>query len=111
MCRAFGLIVLRPKAEDRRLHRVNVLQPRQDRCGTSSAVCENGENRFTRALYGSYTDWRLETSDRPVFAVVKKGHHRNIRFVVNDVPLDSTDYCRAEYKDGLRRYLLRDRRW
>ena len=74
-------------------------------------VCENGENRFTRALYGSYTDWRLETSDRPVFAVVKKGHHRNIRFVVNDVPLDSTDYCRAEYKDGLRRYLLRDRRW
>ena len=74
-------------------------------------VCENGENRFTRALYGSYTEWRLETSDRPVFAVVKKGHHRNIRFVVNDVPLDSTDYCRAEYKEGIRRYLLRDRRW
>ena len=74
-------------------------------------VCENGKNRFTRALYGGYTDWRLETSDRPVFAVVKKGHHRNIRFVVNGIPLDSTDYCRAEYKDGLRRYLLRDRRW
>ena len=34
-------------------------------------VCENGTNRYTRALYGSYTDWRLETSDRPVFAVVK----------------------------------------
>ena len=33
-------------------------------------VCENGANRFTRALYGSHTDWRLETSDRPVFAVV-----------------------------------------
>ena len=40
-------------------------------------VCENGTNRYTRALYGSYTDWRLETSDRPVFAVVKKDHHRN----------------------------------
>ena len=45
-----------------------------------SFVCENGTNRYTRALYGSHTDWRLETSDRPVFAVVKKGHHRNIRF-------------------------------
>ena len=42
-------------------------------------VCTNGDNRYTRALYGSHTDWRLETSDRPVFAVVKKGHHRNIR--------------------------------
>ena len=74
-------------------------------------VCENGTNRFTRALYGSHTDWRLETSDRPVFAVVKKNHHRNIRFVVNGVPLDSTDYCKAEYKDGKRRYFLTDKRW
>ena len=74
-------------------------------------VCENGTNCFTRALYGSHTDWRLETSDRPVFAVVKKGHHRNIRFVVNGVPLDSTDYCKAWYEEGVRRYRLRDRRW
>ena len=74
-------------------------------------VCENGTNRFTRALYGSHTDWRLETSDRPVFAVVKKGHHRHIRFVVNGVPLDSTDYCKAWYEDGVRRYRLVDSRW
>ena len=73
--------------------------------------CENGTNRYTRALYGSHTDWRLETSDRPVFAVVKKGHHRNIRFVVNGVPLDATDYCAASYEAGVRRYVLRDRRW
>ena len=74
-------------------------------------VCENGTNRFTRALYGSHTDWRLETSDRPVFAVVKKNNHRHIRFIVNSVPLDATDYCKAAYKDGQRSYLLRDRRW
>ena len=74
-------------------------------------VCENGSNRFTRALYGSHSDWRVETSDRPIFAVVKKGHHRNIRFVVNDVPLDSTDYCKAIYQDGQRCYVLRDKRW
>ena len=81
----------------------------------SNFVCENGENRYTRALYGSHTDWRLETSDRPVFAVVKKGHHRNIRFVFEkdgvSYPLDSTDYCRATYANGRREYLLKDQRW
>ena len=74
-------------------------------------VSLNGHNRYTRALYGSYTDWRLETSDRPVFAVVKKGHHRNIRFLVNGVSLDSTDYCKSWYQDGMRHYLLQDKRW
>jgi hypothetical protein len=74
-------------------------------------VCVNGKNRFTRALYGSYTDWRLETSDRPVFAVVKKNHHRHIRFEVNGVALDSTDYCKASYVNGMRIYRLQDKRW
>lgn len=76
-----------------------------------SFVTENGSNRFTRALYGSPTDWRLETSDRPVFAVAKKNHHRNIRLVVNGVPLDATDFCRSTYEDGMRSYVLRDQRW
>ncbi len=74
-------------------------------------VCVNGQNRYTRALYGSFTDWRLETSDRPVFAIAKKNHHRNIRISVWGVALDSTDYCRAVYADGMRAYELRDRRW
>ena len=74
-------------------------------------VCENGSNRFTRALYGSHTDWRLETSDRPVFAVVKKNHHRHICFEVNGVALDSTDYCKASYVNGMRIYRLQDKRW
>ena len=74
-------------------------------------VCVNGTNRFTRALYGGPTDYRIETSDRPIFAVVKKGQHRSVRFVVNGVPLDSTDYCKAFYQDGMREYWLADRRW
>jgi len=74
-------------------------------------VCENGQNRFTRALYGGWTDWRVETSDRPVFAVVKKNHHRNLRFWVDGVELDSTDYCKASYVNGMRIYTLRDQRW
>ena len=71
----------------------------------------NGVNRFTRALYGGPTDYRIETSDRPVFAVVKKGHHRNVRFLVNGVPIDSVGYCRALYRDGMRYYQLKDERW
>lgn len=74
-------------------------------------VCKNGQNRFTRALYGGFSDYRIETSDRPVFAVVKKNHHRNIRFTVNDVPLDSTDSCTAGYANGMRFYTLKDHRW
>ncbi|MBR1767185.1 MAG: hypothetical protein IJ742_00530, partial [Prevotella sp.] len=31
-------------------------------------VCVNGQNRYTRALYGGHTLFRLETSDRPIFA-------------------------------------------
>lgn len=72
--------------------------------------CFNGQNRYTRALYGSHTDWRLETSDRPIFAVVKKGHHRNIRLVAQvdgrDYPLEEVRPCMARYADGLRTYQL-----
>ena len=83
-------------------------------CESSLEEClqgKSGTNRFTRALYGGWTDYRIETSDRPVFAIVKKNHHRHLRFVVNGVSLDSTDYCKAYYMGGRRRYLLRDARW
>ena len=73
-------------------------------------VCVNGKNRYTRGLYGGYTDYRLETSDMPIFAVFKKGHHRNVRFVVNGVLIDSAAYCKAAYADASRSYLLRDGR-
>ncbi len=78
-------------------------------------VCVNGNQRFTRALYGGYTDFRLETSDRPIFAVYKKGHHRNVRFRAiydgKELQLDQTDYCEARYSDGSRRYVVKDKLW
>ena len=77
-----------------------------------SWVCKDGTNRYTRALYGSHTDWRLETSDYPIFAVVKKGHHRNIRLVLIrdgvEYPLEQVEHCRALYGSGRREYLLSD---
>ncbi|MCR5151685.1 MAG: DUF4450 domain-containing protein [Prevotella sp.] len=80
-------------------------------------VCVNGNNQYTRALYGSHTDWRLETSDRPIFASFKKkGQSKNIRIYIQgkdiyDYPLDSAEYCKAEYKNGMRHYTIRDRKW
>lgn len=72
---------------------------------------ENGTNRFTRALYGGYTDWRVETSDCPIFAVFKKSHHRSIRFVLNGVRVDSAEHCASIYCNAIREYTLRDKRW
>lgn len=73
-------------------------------------VCINGKNKYTRALYGTHTEWRLETSDRPIFATYKKNECRNIRlFLITDgkvLPLDSTSYCEARYTGGRRSYIV-----
>ena len=46
-------------------------------------VCQNGNNRYTRALYGATSAYRLETSDRPVFALFQDSRNcRNISFKV-----------------------------
>ena len=74
-------------------------------------VCENGKNRFTRALYGGHSDYRVETSDKPIFAIVKKGHHRSLTFEVEGVRLDSAQYTWCSYEYGTRTYTLWDHRW
>ena len=74
-------------------------------------VCSNGQNRYTRALYGSPTEWRIETSDRPVFAIYKKRDCRNVRLRVDGLALDSTSQCDASYEDGMRSYVVRHREW
>lgn len=78
-------------------------------------VCVNGSSRYTRALYGSTAEWRLETSDRPVFATYKKNQTGNIRFRISNgeqmMWLDEAEYCKVSYEAGRRNYLLKDRRW
>ena len=75
----------------------------------------NGHNRYTRALYGGTSLWRLETSDRPVFAAYHKTDNRNIKFYVEtdgkSVSLDSVEYCRTLYKGGIRIYELKNASW
>ena len=78
-------------------------------------VCVNGKNRFTRALYGSHTDYRIETSDVPIFAIFKSKNCRSLRFFITvgntTMPLDSVSYCEARYGKGMRRYVLKDEKW
>ena len=78
-------------------------------------VCLNGEGRYTRALYGTHTRFRLETSDKPIFAVYDKADSRNIRFFLRyegrEIRLDRASWCEARYQGGKRSYLLRDEAW
>ncbi|MCC8020102.1 MAG: DUF4450 domain-containing protein [Rikenellaceae bacterium] len=79
-------------------------------------VAVNGKNRYTRALYGSHTEFRIETSDRPVFAAYGKVRNKNISFRVAvpgqaAVALDSTAFCESRYTPGRRTYRLTDPSW
>ena len=78
-------------------------------------VCVNGNNRYTRALYGANTRQRLETSDRPVFASYDRDNSLNITFLIETdgrlQPLDSTSFCEARYEGGMRSYTLGDKLW
>lgn len=78
-------------------------------------VCQDGDKRYNRALYGSYTEYRLETSDRPIFAVYRSKAHKNIRFRLTangkTTPLELTTHAEARYNAGKRVYKLTDASW
>ena len=108
ICLALSLLPLRAAASE--APRTLRYFPQGD-----SLVCLNGENRYTRALYGSHEMFRLETSDRPLFATYNKDRSYNLRFYLiyrgQTVRLDSTDWCRSAYRGGRRSYELHDARW
>ena len=78
-------------------------------------VCHDGKNRYTRALYGGYTDFRVETSDRPIFATYRRRSCRNIRFWLtangHRTALEQTTHAEARYNSGKREYVLTDDSW
>lgn len=75
----------------------------------------NGKNLYTRALYGGNTAFRLETSDRPIFAAFHGKDNRNIHFIINvdgkSQRLDSIADCYSLYRGGERKYMLSDPSW
>ena len=79
-------------------------------------VCNDGDHRYTRALYGGPGGYRVETSDRPVFALFLNSRNgRNVSFRLEHegkwLPLDSTKHCKAVYGCGKRSYQLTDPTW
>ena len=80
-----------------------------------AATGRDGDKRYNRALYGSYTEYRLETSDRPIFAVYRSKAHKNIRFRLTangkTTPLEQTTHAEARYNAGKRAYKLTDASW
>lgn len=78
-------------------------------------MSHNGNNNYTRALYGGNTLFRIETSDMPIFAAYHKRDNRNINFTITcdgtAVRLDSVADCTSYYKGGERRYILTDPKW
>ena len=74
-------------------------------------VCLDGDGRYTRPLYGTGTTFRLETSDRPVFAVYDRSDSFNFTFYLDGKPLDEAAHCIARYRGGVREYELSDPSW
>lgn len=75
----------------------------------------NGKNLYTRALYGGNTAFRMETSDRPIFAAFHGKENRNIHFILDvngkKQRLDSVADCTSYFRGGERKYVLTDPAW
>src|SRR5690349_20274909 len=75
-------------------------------------VIENGNRRFTRALYGTNTAFRVETGDLPEFALYMPGMGGNIKFGLSNA--DSSKWLiqagkiTARYHPGSMLYEIED---
>ena len=75
-------------------------------------VITNGNRRFTRALYGTHTAFRVEAGDLPEFALYLPGMGGNIKFglIKNDSSkwLIHADTITARYRPGSMLYEIED---
>lgn len=119
MCSAFSLVVQAAtdgahitKTISQIERKKGIKRTIQYRPDGNDFVCVNGKNRYTRALYGGITDFRIETSDRPVFAAYKPKDSKHICFRLQcgnqSIALDSLKFCEARYRAGRRTYRLTD---
>ena len=75
-------------------------------------VTVNGPNKFTRALYGTESDFRVETSDVPEFALYMPRMGGNIHFGLmrgkESIWMNDCGYIESRYRPGTRLYTIRD---
>ncbi len=77
-------------------------------------VIVNGKRKFTRALYGTNTAFRLETSDMPEFAMfmqrARMGGNLRLALIAgqNAIWLNDAEYIESRYRPGARIYTIKD---
>ena len=75
-------------------------------------VIVNGDRKFTRALYGGHTGFRVETSDVPEFAFYLPRMGGNLTFSVRvgekELPLNDAERIECRYRPGKRIYHITD---
>ncbi|MCW3786583.1 DUF4450 domain-containing protein [Plebeiibacterium sediminum] len=75
-------------------------------------IIENGDSRFTRALYGTNTAFRLETGDMPEFGffMPNMGGNLQLGLILNDKSLWLNDAksIKSTYYPGTRVYEIKD---
>lgn len=75
-------------------------------------VIVNGDKRFNRALYGTNTAFRIETSDIPEFGLYMPNMGGNIRFGIisgtKSLWLNNARYIKSRYRAGSRIYEITD---
>jgi hypothetical protein len=75
-------------------------------------VIVNGNNKFNRALYGSHTAFRIETSDMPEFGFFMPHNGGNLQLAVlknkKSLWLNDAEYIQSVYNAGSRIYVIKD---
>ncbi|MGV3766927.1 MAG: DUF4450 domain-containing protein [Chitinophagaceae bacterium] len=78
----------------------------------NSFVKVSGERKFNRALYGTNTGFRVETSDLPEFALYMPGMGGNLRFFLRNgnrsKPLTKAGNIQTIYSPGSMEYIVKD---
>lgn len=75
-------------------------------------VIMNGDKRFTRAIYGTNTGFRFETSDFPEFGLYMPGFGGSVYMAISTpsatVWISELESVESRFKSGQRTYILRD---
>ena len=75
-------------------------------------VIENGDRRFTKALYGTNTAFRIETGDMPEFGffMPNMGGNLQLGLIVKQksIWLNNAEYIKSTYYPGTRIYEIKD---
>lgn len=75
-------------------------------------VITNGNRLFTRAIYGTHTAFRVETGDKPEFALYMPGMGGNFKLGIthngNNIWLNDAKNIEARYRAGARIYTIKD---